>query len=52
MTQALHGVSRPETVHKHLKEHPDALRKGLETINESNIKFMKERIRALTLIIL
>ena len=41
MTQALHGVSRPETVHKHLKEHPDALRKGLETINESNIKFMK-----------
>jgi len=41
MTQALHGVSRPETVHKHLKEHLDALRKGLETINESNIEFMK-----------
>lgn len=41
-TQALHGVSKPETVHHHLTEHPDALKQGLETIKETCIDFAKE----------
>jgi uroporphyrinogen-III decarboxylase len=44
MTQALHGISTPETVHRHIKEHPGAVRKGLETINETNIEFMKSAV--------
>ena len=46
VTQALQGVSNPETFHKHLAEHPDAVMKGLETINESNIEFMKAAVDA------
>lgn len=41
VTQALHGVSDPETFHKHLAMHSDAVMKGLEIINESNKEFMK-----------
>lgn len=41
VTQALHGVSDPETFHRHLEEHPQAVMKGLEIINESNKEFMK-----------
>ena len=44
VTQALHGVSDPETFHKHLAEHPDAVMKGLEIINESNKEFMKAAV--------
>jgi uroporphyrinogen decarboxylase len=44
MTQALHGVSRPETVYKHMKEDPGALRRGLETITETCIEFAKEAV--------
>lgn len=44
VTQALHGVSDPETFHKHLREHPDAVLKGLETINETNKAFMKAAV--------
>lgn len=44
VTQALHGVSDPETFHKHLREHPDAVLKGLETINETNKEFMKAAV--------
>jgi uroporphyrinogen decarboxylase len=44
VTQALHGVTNPDTFHKHLAEHPDAVLKGLETINESNKEFMKAAV--------
>ncbi|MBD3171511.1 hypothetical protein GF326_03465 [Candidatus Bathyarchaeota archaeon] len=44
VTQALHGVSDPETFHKHLREHTDAVLKGLETINETNKEFMKAAV--------
>jgi len=44
VTQAIHGVSGPETFHRHLKEHPDAVMKGLEIINESNKEFMKAAV--------
>lgn len=44
VTQALHGVSDPETFHKHLKKSPDAVMEGLEIINESNKEFMKAAV--------
>ncbi len=41
-TQALHGVSKPETVYQHMLDHPDALKQGLETIKDTCIDFAKE----------
>ncbi len=39
IVQALHGVSHPDRVHTDLKENPDALREGLETITQTTIDF-------------
>jgi uroporphyrinogen decarboxylase len=44
--QAMNGVSTPQQVLKDMKENPDALKKGLETITETTIDFAKACIEA------
>jgi uroporphyrinogen decarboxylase len=44
--QAMNGVSTSEQVLKDMKENPDALRKGLDTITETTIDFAKACIDA------
>ncbi len=44
IVQALHGVSDPERVYADMKEQPDALEEGLQTIAETCIDFGRECI--------
>jgi uroporphyrinogen decarboxylase len=44
IVQALHGVSDPQRVYADMKEQPDALKEGLETITQTTIDFAKECI--------
>ena len=44
--QAMNGVSTPKQVLKDMKENPDALKKGLETITETTIDFAKACVEA------
>ena len=42
IVQALHGISDPDRVYTDMKEQPDALKEGLETITQTTIDFAKE----------
>jgi uroporphyrinogen decarboxylase len=42
MTQALHGISDFKTVYRHMREDPDALKKGLRTITDTCKEFVRE----------
>jgi len=42
IVQALHGVSNPQQVYEDMKDNPDALREGLETITQTTIDFARE----------
>ena len=44
IVQALHGISDPQQVYKDMKENPDALKEGLETITQTTLDFAKECI--------
>jgi uroporphyrinogen decarboxylase len=44
--QAMNGISTPKQVLKDMKENPDALKKGLETITETTIDFAKACVEA------
>ncbi len=41
VVQALHGVSNPERVYEDMRENPDALKQGLETITQTCIDFAR-----------
>jgi uroporphyrinogen decarboxylase len=42
IVQALHGVSDPQRVYEDMRERPDALKEGLETITQTTIDFARE----------